>query len=367
MKISIDEAVKVATACKQTGEMTGASAVRIAAIRKGTNAKVLQHRNLTKRFSDSQTRLKQTEALLLKIGSVMENGANAYRETDLRLQALGRKSFATQDKALAVGAGAVRQIADKSTSSAVEKKKKDEKSSSPLFTWSDTWKFVGCAGILGAATATVGQAVTGGKSAENFFKVGKSFTKFVGNVAKAIPKSVEDSFDLKALVGFNSAITKDTPTTFIGALAESVDKLNIGKATTVSDKVAVAAKWAGYGLTGALTVYENITDTEENNSWGRKIAESIGETTVKIGEDLLIGAALTAAFGVGTPAVVVGAVTVGATWAADTFCEAATGKDVAELVSDTVLDTGEAVIKAVGKGAKKVTGAVSGWWKKTFR
>lgn len=96
MKISIDEAVKVATACKQTGEMTGASAARIAAIRKGTNAKVLQHRNLAKRFSDSQTRLKQTEALLLKIGSVMENGANAYRETDLRLQALGRKSFLEQ-------------------------------------------------------------------------------------------------------------------------------------------------------------------------------------------------------------------------------------------------------------------------------
>lgn len=245
--------------------------------------------------------------------------------------------------------------------------------------WKDTWKLIDSAGIIGSIVSSIGSLITGGVSWDNAFNTAKGVTKIIEKIAKAVPKSGA-SFDWKTLFGLNSPITDKTSTNFFGAIKDSVDDLKIGNAERVSEKVAVGAKWAGYAITAISTVYENFTDTSENNSTGRKIAESVGETAVKIGEGIAIGAAVTAicaAAGVAAPAVVIGGATVLVTWGVDKVCEYFTGKNFAEFASDTVLDTvrdfGQKAVdkvksaaEAVGDAVEAVGDTIAGWWKKAF-
>lgn len=335
------------------------------------DGKVLNRNNIRNRLSNVSSRLSTIENRIFNIKNTVERGANGYYNADIRVMnmksSLSEKINVhignTLDAWNTKGSG----LSDKETDKVNIKGESADKFFS--WTWKDTWKLTGSAGIIGSIASTVGGAITGGKSVSNGLSTIKSVAKVVENIAKAVPKTSKSTFDWKTLFGFNPAITKDTPKTFGKAFGESIDKLKFGNAKTVSDKVAVGAKWAGYGFTAITTIYDNFTDDEENNSTGRKIAESVGETVVKVGEGLLLGAGVTAAFaaaGVAAPAVVVGAVTVGVTWAVDKVCEAVTGKDVAEFVSDTVLDFTGKVGNVVGNTAKKVSGAVSGWWKKAF-
>lgn len=260
-----------------------------------------------------------------------------------------------------------------STSGQTSKGKSNAEDSSEGFSWwtlNDTWSLISEAGIAGSILAMVGKPLTGGtpngKTALTFFK---DATKVVGNIAKAVPESGA-SFDWKTLIGLKSTIKIGEQTNWWKNVTETTDELmHPGRATSAGKKVATYAKWAGYALTLATTAYDNFTDTTENNSTGRKVAETVGETAVKIGEGIAIGAAVTAvaaSIGVAAPAVVIGGVTVMATWAIDKVFEATTGKDAAEFISDTVLDAGEKIISSVGEGAKKLAGTISGWWQKAF-
>lgn len=336
------------------------------------DGRIANRNNIGNRLSSISSQLSNIENRIYNIKNTVERSANSYRSTDAKVVAWKNAVVGRISGLGYAGIGAAAFAVAEKTKQSNKKAKVNEKTTGDfsLWSWKDTWKLVGSGGIIGSIISAVGGAITGGVSVSNGLNTTKGVAKIIENIAKAVPKTSNASFDWKTLFGFNSAITKDTPKSFSKAFGESVDKLKFGNAKTVSDKVAVGAKWAGYGLTAITTVYDNFTDTSENNSTGRKIAESIGETAVKIGEGLLIGAGVTAAFAaagaVGAPAVVVGAVTVGVTWAIDKVCEAITGKDVAEFVSDTVLDTGKKAVHAVGNAAKKVSGAVSGWWKKTF-
>lgn len=325
-------------------------------IRGQINGRVLNRNNLGNRLSSVFYQLSDIENRILNIKNTVERSANNYRRADI-LVTSWKNSVMGKVSSL----GHIGIVTNAFSGS--EKSKQD-----PFWSWEDTWKLAGKGGIVGSGISTVGGIITGGHSVSANLKTAKGAVKVAENIAKAIPNS-KSSFNWKTLIGFNSDITKDTPKSFSKILGENVEKLKLGNAKIVSDKVAVGAKWSGKVLTAMITTYENFTDTSENNSIGRKVAESIGETAVKVGEELLIGAGVTAVFAaasVGAPVVVIGAVTVGVTWAVDKVCEAFTKKDVAELVSDAVLDVGEKVAKTVGKAAKKVTGAVSGWWEKTF-
>lgn len=100
-------------------------------------------------------------------------------------------------------------------------------------------------------------------------------------------------------------------------------------------------------------------------STGRAWAETITETAVDWGKDLLIAAGVTAAFaaaGFAAPVLAVGAATVAVSVAADWVCEKITGKGVTELVSDAILDTAEAVGDAVKTGATKIKEGASVVW-----
>ncbi len=316
------------------------------------DGQILNRNNISARLTAVSSQVERIASRINSVKTVAENGANSYYRTE---QLVVSWKDSVSDNHI--------QIDSQVSGKVIQNNNPFE------WNWKDTLKIISSAGIGGSIISTIGGLLTGGKPAEKIINTGKNLSKVVENIAKAIPKSSETSFDWKTLFGFQKAITADTPKTFFGALGKSVDGLKFGNAKTVTDKIAVGAKWAGYAFTAATTIYDNFTDTEENNSFGRKVAESVGETTVKIGEGLLIGAAVTstlAACSVGAPVVVVGAITVGVTWAIDSVCEAITGKDAAELISDAVLDTGKKVVEGVGKAAKKVKEGITGWWKKTF-
>lgn len=230
--------------------------------------------------------------------------------------------------------------------------------------WKDTWKVVNNFGIIGPIISVIGGAVTGGVSPKTGLDAIKGVAKTVERVAS------NPSFDWKTVLGLNSTITNKTSKSFFGALSEKLNGLKMGNAKTVSSKVAVGARWAGNILTVLTTAYDNFIVNDENNTTGRQIAETIGESAVKIGSTMLIGAGVTAAFaaaGVAAPVVVVGGITVGIGWAADQLCKHFNnGKDLAETVSDAVLDLGETISENVGKAAKTVTDTVTGWWKSVF-
>ena len=112
--------------------------------------------------------------------------------------------------------------------------------------------------------------------------------------------------------------------------------------------------------------YENIIVNEENNTIGRAIMETVGESAVAIREGIVIGAIVGLA---GAPAIVTGAATVFVVWGLDKLSEHFTGKNVGELVSDAAIDAGEWVVDKVGEGISAIGDginaagkAISGWW-----
>lgn len=291
------------------------------------------------------------------------------RRTSNLSAALQNVSMQYQNTEKKLGAVSVKGSSSKKTAVSGDTKEKEKPSDKkkPIWSWSDTWKAAGQFGITGATVALFGDLLTGGKSVKTGLKAAKNVISLVEKVAKAS----KPSFDWKTLFGFNQAITDVSPKNFFGAFGKELDKLKFSNATTVGEKIAVGAKWAGYAFTGILTAYDNFTD-KDNTTFGRKLAETIGETTVKIGEGVVLTAAASAAFaamGVAAPAVVIGGTVVAATWAIDKVTQKLTGKDFAEAVSDVVLDTGKAAIdkgkdfvKNVGANAKKAGDKISGWW-----
>ncbi len=234
----------------------------------------------------------------------------------------------------------------------------DEETSDSFWSWSDLWSLLGKTGIGGGLIAAIGQLFTGGDAVSSVLKSLKSLTSVVDSTAK-------NGLSWETLFGLNAKITESTPTTFWGNLTDQAEKLKFSNAETVSDKISVGAKYAGYLLTGAITTYDNFTDPENTTFW-RRAAESVGETAVKVGEGMLISAGVTTAFVAvgltGAPVLVVGGGTAGGMIGIDAAVEYFTGKDAAEWVSDTVIDSAVSVANYVGDKAQQAKDAVSGWW-----
>lgn len=229
-----------------------------------------------------------------------------------------------------------------------------------IFNWSNLFKIISSFGVVGPVISTIGQWITGGLSTNSVLKMLGYGTKAIGAFAKNVKKNSFDwsKFDWLGLTGEKMSFGK--------ALQKQMDDLDFGQATSTSGKIAVAAKWAGHIITVVTEGYENIAVNEEGNSLGRAIAETAGESAIKIVGGIALTAALTT---VGAPAVVAGVV-VGAVWiVGDAITEHFTGKDMAEIASDFVLDTASAAIdigkdiaKDIGSAAKQAGKAISGWW-----
>ena len=235
------------------------------------------------------------------------------------------------------------------------------------FSSSDIWKFIKTIGPIGAGISVIGEWLTGGKDwKKTALKSAKDLASFVEKTAKIASKS---SFDWKTLFDLH---TSSNVNGIAANFGKQIDKYNFGKAMNVSGKIAVGAKWAGSILTVLTSYYDNVVVNKEGNTKGRAYAETVMESGIKIGEDILIGTLIGAGVAaLGGPAIVAGAATVGVIWAADRICEGLTGgRDVAEFVTDVVIDNVIPAVKDVadgvinfGKNCVNAAGkAISGWW-----
>ena len=231
---------------------------------------------------------------------------------------------------------------------------------------------IGEFGVVGGFVSWVNERNAGNGDLLSRAKAVKGLVGWVGDL---FSWAFDDDAGLGALFGFTKP--EKIPGNFSDAIAKQVEKYmwpkdSLGKAVPVSDKIDVVCKWAGAGLTVVTTGIENFTDPE--NTTERAFLETIGESSVKIGEAMLLGSVLALT---GAPAVVAGAGVVAATWAIDKGFEYFTGKSAAEFISDTALDFAGNVIDTVSQGAEMIGNAVSdavgnafstvgetvsGWW-----
>lgn len=128
------------------------------------------------------------------------------------------------------------------------------------------------------------------------------------------------------------------------------------------------ASWGAVAVNGVLNWFNNKEEQANSNgtmSDGRVIAETITETAVDTaltyGTGIVVGAAVTAALGtVAAPGVVVVAASGAVVAGLNAGVKALTGKTTTEWISDTVLDTGE----AIGNAAKNVSESIGSWFRK---
>ena len=228
------------------------------------------------------------------------------------------------------------------------------------WTWDDTWSVIGEFGAAGGIISTFGSLFTGGVTAGNLIGF------------------LDDS--ISTVGGIVSSVADGDPIDWLGFDLEKIEfhplkDYDLGKAETVGDGIAVGVKWLSSIFTVAETAYENFND--EENTAGRAVLETIGESAVKIGGGILIEGAIAAgaaALGVtAAPAVVTGLIAVGVTWGINAGFKALTGKEAAEAISDFVIDGAQQVyefgkdaVSAVGDAVTCVGDTISGWWNSAF-
>lgn len=206
------------------------------------------------------------------------------------------------------------------------------------------WSAIGNAGIVGGFVSTIGRFATSDKEVQDYLGLLSNTISVVGNGAKLLGGrgtyvKWKEAFGLyEAFEGLDMSAPGK-------AFTSSFEKQMSGfrpNATTVGEKIAVGAKWAGAILTGAMNLCDNIEEFKgQDGKLGRILAETGVETAVDIGLGMVATAgvtALAAAAGItAAPAVVAGAAATGVVWAANKVCKWVTGgKDIGEVAADAV-------------------------------
>lgn len=235
----------------------------------------------------------------------------------------------------------------------------------------DLYKLLGEAGIAGSSFSVIGSLLNAnGDPIKDSLDFAKGGVKVVGKTAGAMDAGARWK---DKMFGLDQPLKEIKSKTFRDAFPEvfgkEIEKYSFKNAETSAGKVKAGAKWAGFLLSMGMNAYENYQEQEEGKiSSGRAVAETISETAVDTGIGMLaaagVGAGLTALGFVGAPALVVGALAVGAVWAVDAVVRWGTKtwggeeKGLTEAVSDALLDSAQ----AIGKGVKKAFDEVSSFW-----
>lgn len=240
--------------------------------------------------------------------------------------------------------------------------------SSNASTW---WKFISNVGPVGAAVSVIGSLITGNGSAKDYISSAKYFVSAVGSGAVAVSKGGAEG--LKYAFGLNDGMSKINTSSFGSGvksyLSKQLDDLNFAKAEGKVGTFKTATKWAGYLLTVAGNGVENYKELKEDGiSASRAVQETVIESAVDIA--LGIGAAavttgvLSALGFVAAPAVVVGLGATLITVGANAICKWATGgKDIGEVVADTICNIGDGISKIKNKAKKAIKSKVSAAWR----
>lgn len=224
-----------------------------------------------------------------------------------------------------------------------------------------------------------------GKSGKDIYdfvtKAAKTYNNYkkIGNAVgtkKAMAWWAKNITGLKSLGRASTA--KNLSTRFVNNLKNTTSPFNAQLKDVVKDfngKNGVGkavASWGTVIVSGITNAFSNIEEQKNSNgtmSAGRVVAETITETVIDTaltyGASAVAGAAVTAALGtVAAPGIVVVAASGLLVAGVNAGVKALTGKSTTEWISDTVLDTGEKIGKAVSNAAKNVRQSVGKWFEK---
>lgn len=231
-----------------------------------------------------------------------------------------------------------------------------------------------------------------GNTWKDFAKAGVSTYQFLSGAAKTYNnyKKIGNAVGTKtALAWWAKSITglkplgrassaKNPFTRFANNLTNKTSPFNaqlknvVGNFTGANGVGKAVASWGTVAVNGVLNWFGNKEEQANSNgtmSDGRVVAETITETVVDTaltyGTGIVVGAAVTAALGtVAAPGVVVVAASGAVVAGLNAGVKALTGKTTTEWVSDTILDTGESIGRAVSNAAKRASDSIGSWFGK---
>ncbi len=242
----------------------------------------------------------------------------------------------------------------------------------PLFKFSDITKFLTNFSLIGGLVSLAIDYSEG-----NTLNVTKTLAKLVGEGAEIA--SEIDAKKIVDLLGLDECVDAIG---FRENLAIELDKFDINSTANIDNlsdfgkgakTVKSIAKWAGVALTIAGNTFENYDEFNGDLTNYRMYTETITESVIDIGLDVLVGAGVAAVATASTPAWFVGVAAAGIVYVADKTFEHFTGDDLSEFLSDKLHDGAEAVVDfaketagAIGDGISNAADAVAEWWGNLF-
>lgn len=243
------------------------------------------------------------------------------------------------------------------------------------------------------------QDIKNGKSWKDFAKTGVDIYQFASGAAmtfsnykkigNAVGTKTAMTWWAKSVTGIKplgrASTAKNPLTRFRNNLTNKTSPFNAQFKSIVGDFAGkngvgkAVTSWGAVAVNGFVNWTDNKEEQAQSNgkmSDSRVVAETITETVVDTvltyGSSMVVGAAVTAAFGtVAAPGVLVVAASGLVVAGLNAGVKALTGKTTTEWISDTILDTGKAIgdaageiAKSVGSAAKNVGKSVGKWFKK---
>lgn len=255
--------------------------------------------------------------------------------------------------------------------------------------WSNYgWKeILSGAGYIGTIYSLIND-IRNGKTWRDFAKTGIDAYQFLSGAAKTYNnyKKIGNAVGTKTAMAWwaknvtglkplgRASTAKNPFTRFANNLTNKTSPFNAQFNNVVNNFKGAngvgkaVASWGAVAVNGVLNWFNNKDEQANSNgtmSDGRVIAETITETAVDTaltyGTGIVVGAAVTAALGtVAAPGVVVVAASGAVVAGLNAGVKALTGKTTTEWISDTILDTGE----AIGNAAKNVSESIGSWFEK---
>lgn len=244
-----------------------------------------------------------------------------------------------------------------------------------VWSWDDTWNMISKVGIAGGIISTIGGAVTGERSIMEFLK---GLTSVIGDVVSAQDKETDVLW--KYIVGATNGLEDLDISSFKNTFASYVKKdlytdLKFETGAKVTNKIQVVSKWVGHILTLVTNGMDNYDEYHEKKENGFTVGRAVAETVYESGMDILLGVGATAAVSgiagmlvtagaiASAPAVAIGIGAAGVVWAANGICKWATGgRDIGEVVADSVCDYWEDAVEKTKNNIKKAVDGVSTVW-----
>lgn len=343
----------------------------INSVHKALSTQVKDRKNISQRLSNTKTELSGIENDIYNLGSFLGYAICEYEECENRINNNARDTIRE-----------LREISENSSINSFIDEFRAE------FNWSD---ILAGSGYIGDIYDFI-QDIKNGSTWKDFLETGIDIYQFLEGarrtysnykrIGNAVGASTARAWWLKSIVGLKplgrASTAKNVVTRFVNNLTNKTSPFNAQFKNVVNNFKGAngvgkaVASWGTVAVNGVMNWFSNKDEQANSNgsmSDGRVMAETITETAIDTalmyGAGIVVGAAVTAVVGpvAGAGLLVVG-VSAGVVMGLNAGVKALTGKTTTEWVSDTILDTGEDIIKTVGNAAKSVGNAVGKWFGK---